>query len=92
MLWLTCPNCGRRPVEEFAFGGEVRNVPEWITDPDERDIDLVWMASNRDGVTTERWFHAAGCRRWATISRDASVDVEVARGSASGGAPLVAPR
>ena len=34
MLWLDCPRCGRRPLEEFAFGGEVREVPDSITDPD----------------------------------------------------------
>ena len=77
MLWLTCPNCGRRPIDEFSFGGEVRHVPERITDPDERDVDLVWMIGNPDGLTTERWFHAAGCRRWTTIRRDTSIDVEL---------------
>lgn len=77
MLWLTCPNCGRRPVHEFAFGGEVAAVPEEITDPDARDVDLVWMLGNPDGLTTERWFHVAGCGRWATIQRDTSTDVEV---------------
>lgn len=77
MLWLTCPNCGRRPVDEFAFGGEVAAVPESITDPDARDVDLVWMLGNPDGPTTERWFHVAGCGRWATIRRDTSVDIEL---------------
>ena len=77
MLWLTCPNCGRRPVEEFSFGGAVPAVPDGITDPDERDVDRVWMFDNVDGLTTERWFHAAGCRRWATVRRDTSIDVEV---------------
>ena len=36
MLWLPCPRCGPRPIEEFTFGGERRPVPDWITDPDER--------------------------------------------------------
>jgi len=78
MLWLTCPNCGRRPVDEFSYGGEVPAVPDGITDPDERDVDLVWMWGNVDGPTTERWFHAAGCRRWTTVKRDTSLDVELA--------------
>jgi heterotetrameric sarcosine oxidase delta subunit len=77
MLWLTCPNCGRRPIEEYAFGGEIPVVPDAITDPDERDVDLVWMFGNPDGLTTERWFHLAGCRRWTTVRRDTSIDVEV---------------
>ncbi|MSY18126.1 MAG: sarcosine oxidase subunit delta family protein, partial [Actinobacteria bacterium] len=33
MLWLSCPNCGSRPIEEFGFGGELPTVPDRITDP-----------------------------------------------------------
>ena len=32
--------------------------------------DEVWIFDNPDGETTERWFHAAGCRRWFNIVRD----------------------
>jgi heterotetrameric sarcosine oxidase delta subunit len=74
MLWLDCPTCGRRPLDEFTFGGERRDVPDSITDPDERDFDEVWVFENPDGLTTERWFHAFGCRRWMTVRRDTSVD------------------
>jgi sarcosine oxidase, subunit delta len=74
MLWLDCPRCGRRPLDEFSFGGERRSVPASITDADERDFDEVWVFENPDGVTTERWFHAAGCRRWLTVRRDTTVD------------------
>ena len=75
MHWLDCPRCGRRPLDEFTFGGERSAVPGTITDPDERDFDEVWILQNPDGVTTERWFHAHGCRRWLTVSRDTSIDV-----------------
>ncbi|MBA3850897.1 MAG: sarcosine oxidase subunit delta [Chloroflexi bacterium] len=78
MLWIICPNCGRRPVEEYRFGGELRGAANWITDPVERDVDYVWMYDNVEGVTTERWFHAAGCRRWLTLSRDTTTDTVVA--------------
>ena len=80
MLWLDCPRCGRRPIDEFTFGGERRPVPDSIADPDERDFDEVWVFENPDGVATERWFHAFGCRRWLTVRRDTSTDtvVEVA--------------
>ena len=57
---LVCPRCGRRSLDEFAFGGERRPVPDWITDPDERDYDEVWVFENPDGETIERWFHAHG--------------------------------
>ena len=63
MLWLTCPNCGERPGDEFRFGGE--------PPPDEsNNVDHVWMLDNTFGEETERWFHEAGCRRWFTIIRD----------------------
>ena len=71
---LDCPRCGHRPLEEFVFGGERRAVPPHITDPDERDFDEVWIFENPIGPTTERWFHASGCRRWVTVRRDTRHD------------------
>ncbi len=66
---LSCPNCGRRSVEEFRYG-EIPNVPDSITDVDERDIDRIYMKANPDGTTTEAWFHEFGCRRWFRVERD----------------------
>jgi heterotetrameric sarcosine oxidase delta subunit len=71
---LSCPNCGPRPIEEFTFGGERPTVPDRITDPAARDVDYAWMHDNPSGMTTERWFHAAGCRRWLTVRRDTTHD------------------
>lgn len=82
MLWITCPTCGRRPVEEFGFGGELRSVPDRITDAAERDIDYVWMFDNVNGISEERWFHSAGCRRWLNLRRDTSTDAVVSQGHA----------
>jgi sarcosine oxidase delta subunit len=36
------------------------------------------MHDNLEGITTERWFHAAGCRRWLTLRRDTRTDRVVA--------------
>ena len=74
MHTLDCPRCGRRPLDEFTFGGERRTRPSSIEDADARDFDEVWMFDNPDGIATERWFHGAGCRRWLTVRRDASID------------------
>ncbi|MFL5679751.1 MAG: sarcosine oxidase subunit delta [Chloroflexota bacterium] len=71
---LDCPRCGRRPLEEFTFGGERREVPDWLTNADERDFDEVWVFENPAGPSTERWFHTAGCRRWLTVRRDTAAD------------------
>ena len=74
MHTLHCPRCGRRPLDEFTFGGERRATADWLTDPDDRDYDDVWVFENPAGLATERWFHTAGCRRWLTVRRDTSVD------------------
>ena len=71
---LECPRCGRRPLDEFVFGGERRPVPATLTDPDDIDFDGVMLFDNPDGPTDERWFHAAGCRRWLAAVRDTHVD------------------
>lgn len=72
-LEVPCAFCGLRPVEEYMYG-EVPDVPDALTDPTERDVDRVWMKSNRNGPTPEAWFHAFGCRRWSYLTRDRSND------------------
>ena len=68
-LRIPCPHCGVRAVEEFVHG-EIPEPPASIADPDARDVDRAFMHSNVAGVITERWFHAYGCRRWLTLTRD----------------------
>ena len=69
---IMCPNCGGRSVEEFRYG-EIPRVPDSITDPNDRDLDRVYMRSNPYGVTAEAWFHEFGCRRWIRIRRDTTL-------------------
>jgi len=68
-LRIECPHCGVRAIEEFVYG-EIPDVPDGIVDPDARDLDRAFMHSNPEGLVTERWFHAMGCRRWLTLTRD----------------------
>ncbi len=72
-LTLTCPHCGPRAIEEFVYG-DMPVVPDSITDPDARNVDLNFMRANTHGVQTERWFHLYGCRRWLTVRRDTRTD------------------
>lgn len=72
-LWIPCPICGRRPLEEFLHG-EIPRVPDSLTDPDARDLDRGFMHDNVEGVVTEAWFHVYGCRRWTTVRRDTRTD------------------
>ena len=64
---VPCPNCGLRPYTEFSFGGEL--VPLDEGDP-AADFARVYLRRNAPGRQEERWFHALGCRRWFTLSRD----------------------
>ena len=75
---IPCPFCGERPVEEYVYG-EVTNIPDHITDPDERNLDRVFMHNNPEGVQHEAWFHTYGCRRWVYLYRDTRTDMIVER-------------
>ena len=66
-LEIPCQHCGLRPYTEFAFGGEPR--PAGLTDPEE-DFAQVYLGENVAGLQRERWFHAAACKRWTTVTRD----------------------
>jgi heterotetrameric sarcosine oxidase delta subunit len=65
---IECPACGRRSYHEFTLGGELRPY-----DPEargERSYEQTWLRANAGGEQAERWFDAAGCRRWLTVRRD----------------------
>ena len=66
---LSCPNCGKRPVQEFTFKGEYKKRPAPDA-PFEAWAAYVFMAENRAGRQTEWWFHQAGCQRWFLTERD----------------------
>jgi sarcosine oxidase subunit delta len=66
---LTCPNCGKRYVSEFAFRGEYQPRPS-SDDPLEQWVDYVYMQENVRGPQVEWWYHRGGCRRWFLVKRD----------------------
>jgi heterotetrameric sarcosine oxidase delta subunit len=66
-IQIPCPVCGVRPYTEFTFGGELR--PLEASGPDE-EFARVYLRENVAGPQEERWFHALGCRRWLTLTRD----------------------
>ena len=70
-LKIPCPNCGQRPYTEFSFGGELR---ELAAESAHEDFVRVYLRENAPGPQEERWFHAAGCRRWLTLTRDTSTN------------------
>ena len=67
---ITCPHCGRRPVEEFAIRGDATlRRPE--ASASEKDwTDYVFLRDNPMGRHKEFWHHQYGCRRWLIVERD----------------------
>ena len=66
---LNCPNCGKRNVHEFRFGGEstVRPAPDASQDEWAR---YFYSRANVAGVQREWWNHRYGCRKWFMAMRD----------------------
>jgi sarcosine oxidase, subunit delta len=66
---LTCPNCGRREVTDFGFGGEVSERPR--SRPKIRDLNrYLYFRRNVAGLQREWWVHRSGCREWFLAERD----------------------
>jgi heterotetrameric sarcosine oxidase delta subunit len=74
VLLIPCPWCGPRGEVEFVYGGQAGIAypadPEALSD--DEWADFLFMRDNPRGDFTERWVHAAGCRRWFTAVRDTS--------------------
>jgi heterotetrameric sarcosine oxidase delta subunit len=62
---LTCPFCGPRELEEFAFH---KTLPEL----DAGDFAAVYLRTNRVNDSLEHWQHAHGCRAWLRVRRNPS--------------------
>ncbi|MEA2668743.1 MAG: sarcosine oxidase, subunit delta [Chloroflexota bacterium] len=71
-MLIPCPWCGDREDTEFTYGGAAGvgypNDQERINDADW--ASYLFVRPNLKGELTERWAHAAGCRRWFTVLRD----------------------
>ena len=66
---LSCPNCGPRPVDEYAYFGEVTTRPSGS--PPLRDLtEYVYFRDNVAGVQREWWQHRTGCGEWFLAERD----------------------
>ena len=71
MLLIPCPWCGPREEIEFHYGGQA-HLP-YPADPEALDdaawADYLFLRDNPKGEWSERWMHAAGCRRWFNVVR-----------------------
>lgn len=74
---MRCPLNGLRPIDEFAYGGEVRAMP----DP-QRATDAQWAAyvferSGVAGIKREWWYHVPS-GTWFVAERDTATDTVLA--------------
>ena len=86
---ITCPYCGPRSNEEFAYRGDaapIRPAGDASPSPDAPRpdwMDYVYLRHNPAGPHRELWQHVSACRAWLVVTRDTSthviMSVEVAR-------------
>ncbi len=74
---LDCPNCGKRSVYEFQFGGEVRSRPAGGA-PREDWTSYIYWRNNSAGVQKEWWNHKMGCRLWFYAERNTTTNEVIA--------------
>ena len=73
-MQIECPWCGRRPLEEFHYGGDATvQRPSRPESAGETDwIEYIYLRNNPAGLHTEHWQHVGGCRSWLIVERDTS--------------------
>ncbi len=69
MKLLTCPVNGPRPVAEFFYWGEVRDMPDASQASDAEWADYVFNRNGAPGVKREWWYHLAS-GVWFVAERD----------------------
>jgi sarcosine oxidase subunit delta len=73
MKRLTCPINGPRAISEFAYGGEVREMPDPDTSSDQAWADYVFNRNGAPGVKREWWCHTPS-NTWFVAERDTARD------------------
>lgn len=73
MKLLRCPLNGVRPISEFAYGGELREMPDPDTCSDVEWTDYVFNRTGIAGVKREWWCHIAS-GYWFIAERDTARD------------------
>ncbi len=76
MKQMRCPLNGVRPVSEFAYGGEVRAMPDPDTCTDTQWTEYVFNRSGVAAVKREWWCHIAS-GFWFIAERDTARDIVI---------------
>jgi sarcosine oxidase subunit delta len=70
---MNCPVNGPRPIQEFVFGGELRQMPDPQSATDAQWADYVFNRAGEPGVKREWWFHLAS-NTWFIAERNNVTD------------------
>lgn len=73
MKLMTCPINGPRAISEFAYGGEVREMPDPAAASDQAWAAYVFNRSGVPGVKKEWWCHTPS-GVWFIAERDTTTD------------------
>ncbi|MHB1187446.1 sarcosine oxidase subunit delta [Thiobacillus sp.] len=74
MKIMTCPVNGPRAISEFAYGGEIRTMPDPATCSDDAWADYIFNRNGSPGVKREWWCHTPS-NTWFVAERDTARDV-----------------
>ncbi len=73
MKLMPCPVNGLRPVSEFQYGGEFRELPDPAACTDAQWADYVFNRNVSPGVKREWWCHVPS-NTWFIAERDTAAD------------------
>lgn len=73
MKIMHCPMNGPRNISEFAWGGEVRAMPDPVTGTDAEWAAYTYTENNSRGIVREWWLHIPTAY-WFIAERDTSTD------------------
>jgi sarcosine oxidase subunit delta len=73
MKLMSCPVNGLRPLLEFAYGGEWRDMPDPDAVTDAQWADYVFNRAGAAGVRREWWCHTPS-NTWFIAERDIACD------------------
>jgi len=73
MKLMPCPLNGPRNIDEFAYGGPVREAPDPATASDREWAEYLFMEDNTRGVVREWWYHLPTAY-WFIAERDTVSD------------------
>ena len=65
MSLFTCPFCGPRNLEEFAFHKTLPNIAGG-------EFEKIYLRRDSPVLSDEHWQHRYGCRAWLAVRRNPS--------------------